>query len=299
MIVSASRRTDLPAFYMDWFMARVAAGRVLVRNPYDATKLRTVVLDPEAVEAIVFWTKDPRPALAFLPELDERGYRYLFQVTLTGYPSSLEPRTPEPAEAVSTLLRLSERIGPERIVWRYDPVIVGGRAERRLDWGYHRRNFPALARLLSGVARRAVVSLYDDYPSTTKRLAGVLGGPSEAQIAEDGTLSEDAAAGLRDLAAAAESEGFDLRSCAEPSVLESCGIRAGACVDGELLERLWGLRVSPGRDRGQRPLCNCAPSVDIGAYGTCPAGCAYCYAVRGRGPSPALAGGEPRNREFL
>lgn len=289
MIVSVSRRCDLPAHAMDWFLARLDSGYCLVRNPFDARRLRRVALDPESVDCFAFWTRDPRPLLLHAAEIERRGFAFFTQVTITGYPRVLEPGVPETATAVEAFRALAALRGPEALVWRYDPVVLAGGGGTRcgeapdLDRDFHLRNFSKLAAALEGSCRRVVLSLLDEYRGTRKRLARAgypdpEFGPSEAALAL-----------AAELAAIARSRGMEPRSCAEPRVLAAVGLEAGACLDAELLSRIAGKPLPGGRDPGQRPDCRCCPSVDIGAYGTCPAGCVYCYARRGaaRAVNPA------------
>ena len=295
MIVSASRRCDLPAWRMDWLMDRLREGRVEVPNPFDARRPRLVSLDPASVDCVVFWTRDPRPLSARAAELAGMGFRFYVHVTITGYPEALEPGTLGAADAVAAFSALSDAIGPERALWRYDPILVA----RGLDADWHPRNFAALARALEGRTRRVTLSLLDEYARTRARLerAGLpepvfgtrRGGPGPA---EDGSGAEAPGplfgqppappapypALLAGLAAIARGRGMEPLSCAEPYDLSALGIGRGSCVDAKLIETLFGIDLPATKDRGQRPDCGCAPSVDIGEYGTCPAGCVYCYA---------------------
>jgi Domain of unknown function (DUF1848). len=334
MIVSASRRTDIPAYYADWLMGRVAAGYCLVANPFDARRVRRVSLAPEDVDFMVLWTRDPRPLLADgrarLRELEDRGLRFYFQMTIAGYPPEIEPGAPGLAEAIDALCELVDALGPRRVIWRYDPIFIAG----SIDADWHRRNF---ARIAAGLAprgadgphpERLVFSLLDEYVQTAGALdragfpAAVFGsardsGARRAEVAlrDDGaqrTLFETEAgdgqaaipsrlppepypALLAELARSARELRLIPLSCAEPYDLSPFGIERGACVDPGLAEAIWPgalsppearegrTRARPAKDTGQRKACHCAPSVDIGAYGTCPRGCAYCYANRGRG----------------
>ena len=124
MLISASRRTDIPAFYADWFMNRLEAGFVLTRNPFNSRQIRRVELRPDAVEAIVFWTRNPTRLLPYLDRIDALGYRYYFQFTLTGYPRALERATPALPRAIRVFRHLSERLGPKRVIWRFDPILL-------------------------------------------------------------------------------------------------------------------------------------------------------------------------------
>ena len=118
MIVSASRRTDIAAFHSEWFMEKVRQGFADVQNPFNAKQVFRVALDPESVDVFVFWTRNPVPLLPHLDELEERGFRSVFLVTVMDYPPVLEPATPDVPAAVEALSRLSDRIGKDRIAWR-------------------------------------------------------------------------------------------------------------------------------------------------------------------------------------
>jgi len=181
MIVSVSRRCDIPAWGMDAFMADLAAGFRLVPNPFDARKARRVSLAPEDVDCLVFWTRNPRAILEREAELRARGYPFIVQVTITGYPRALEPGAPDREEVAATLRELASRIGSRRIAWRYDPVIatrpddapdiIAPPARPRLDATFHATNFAAIAESLEGAAGRVILSLIDEYGNTRKRLA--------------------------------------------------------------------------------------------------------------------------------
>jgi hypothetical protein len=283
MIISASRRCDIPRFQFDWFMERLDAGFVEVANPFNAAQVRRVPLLPgggsgaAAVDAFVFWTRDPGPLLARAEELTARGVPFYVMVTVTGYPAALEPNMP-PAEAVCAAMgELARKIGGRRVIWRYDPVFISSVT----DEPFHRRNFSALADRLRGSVHRVIVSLYDEYAGARRRIAalkkaGALHMPHTAAAA-DAALPAETRRLLADIAECAHAASMEIQSCAEAENLEPLGITAGACIDGELIRELWGIETK-GRDNNQRPHCRCAKSVDIGRYGNCPAGCVYCYA---------------------
>ena len=145
MIISASRRSDIPAFHGDWFMEQLRRGEVAVRNPFRPAQAKTVSLKKQDVDAFVFWSRDPRPLLEHLPEIERGGYPYYFLLTLTGYPRLLESAAPLPEQALVFFKELAARIGRRRLVWRYDPVIFTDAT----PFAFHERNFSGLARLLS------------------------------------------------------------------------------------------------------------------------------------------------------
>jgi hypothetical protein len=271
MIISASRRTDLPAFYGAWFLERVRAGCCEVPNPFNPRQVSRVSLRPDDVDAFVFWTKDPAPFLGALDELDGRGFRYYFQFTLNPYGAPLEPRLPGLEARIGTFLRLAERLGPRRVLWRYDPIVVS----EATPPGWHAEQFALLAERLRGATTRATISLMVPYRKTVRRTAGT------ERFAPRSPGAEEVATLVGELGKAAAREGISLRSCAGGLP----GIEPGSCVDALLVRELWGVPASVKKDSGQRPECRCAASRDIGVNDTCVHGCLYCYATR----SQALA----------
>ena len=263
MIISASRRTDIPAFYSDWFYNRIRDGFVVTQNPFNANQLRKIDLDPGICDAIVFWTKNPEPMISRLDELD--GFMYYFQFTLTPYDMSVEPGLPDKKALLGAFSRLSEKIGRKRVIWRYDPILISDEfpAERHID------QFGKLARILSGQTEKVVISFLDFYPSIMKRIA-----PLRAREIRNEEIARVSSAFSR----IARENNMVVESCSEKIDLESFGIKHGKCVDGELIGELLGVPVDAGKDKNQRPDCGCVESIDIGAYNTCRHGCKYCYA---------------------
>jgi len=284
MIISVSRRCDIPRFSFDWFLEKLDAGFVDVKNPFNPSQIKQVSLLPSAVKLFVFWTRDPASILNHAQDLSQRGYRFYVMTTLTAYPRILEPNVPAAESVIQTMKALAQHIKPERIIWRYDPIFLSNLT----DADFHRRNFANLAAQLNGAVKRVIVSVYDEYVSAERRLAaleqsGALkrvprSGPHGA--AYNGLLSDPAFRQLlAELANIARAQGMEIQSCAEED-LSDTGITAGACIDGEYITKVFGMET-PGRDKGQgRPFCRCCKSVDIGSYGHCPAGCVYCYGLR-------------------
>ena len=259
MIISASRRTDLPARYPEWFMNRLRAGEVLVPNPYNRKKVSRIVLSPDTVDCIVFWSKNPEPMRPFLREIDEMGYRYYFQMTITDYGQDLEPEVPEMAEAMATFLLMSEELGKERMDWRFDPILL----TKKYSKSYHLEKFEMMCEWLHDATTRCIVSFVDAYR----------GSPFGELEAED---IEDLASGLGRIAGKYK---LPLYSCAEKLDLKRYGIRHGACIDKDKIHQIAGYKLDVKKDAGQRRECCCVESIDIGAYDTCTGGCKYCYAV--------------------
>jgi len=273
-IVSASRRTDIPAFYAEWFMNRIRAGYCTVPNPFDPNRIARVSLRPEDVAAIVFWTRHPQPLFSYLHELDQRGYRYYFHYTLMNNPRILDPRTPTLDTAVRTFRQLAMRVGPEKVIWRYDPIVLSNIT----DVPFHQENYAAIAQALRGYTYRSVISLLDIYRKLKKSLRSLAQQGVNVQTPEDPAdprLQEL----LPHLAETARRNGMEIFTCAEPLAPETYGIRPGKCIDDEYILRVFGIEVASKKDPSQRQHCRCVASRDIGMYDTCLFGCRYCYAT--------------------
>lgn len=274
MIVSASRRTDIPAFYSKWFMGRIREGYCLVLNPFN-TKLATFVpMHPSDIDVVVFWSKNPQPLLEHLSELDERGYRYYFQFTLNDYPASLEPGVPSLEDRLSTFTRLVKHVGPLRVVWRYDPIILSDRTPH----DFHIQRFTELAERLRGQTGRVMISIVDFYRKTERRLSRLEKEEDFKFERHPETLSGTAKL-LGRMAEVARSNGMEIFSCAEERDFSSFGVRPGKCIDDDVMMRLWSLPLRYKKDPVQRDSCLCMVSKDIGCNDTCLHGCTYCYST--------------------
>ena len=271
MIISASRRTDIPAFYADWFVNRIRAEYCIVPNPFNPNQISRVALGPEDVDVIVFWTRNPRPLMRHLAELDARGYRYYFQYTLLDNPRPIDPHVPTLDTSLRTLRELAGRVGPERVIWRYDPIVWSNVTGLE----FHQRTYDHIARALHGHTHRSVISLLDVYHKAEKRLKALT-----QEGIELVTPSEDDVGKLmRAMVKTAIANDIEITSCAEQLDLHPYGVRPGKCVDDEYIKRVFGLDVTHQKDPSQRPACGCVASRDIGMYDSCLFGCAYCYAT--------------------
>jgi hypothetical protein len=243
-------------------------GRVQVGNPFRPGKKKVVSLKKDAVDAFVFWTRNPRPLMEHLGEIDRGGYPYYFLITLTGYSRLLEPGVPAVGAAADFFEKLAARIGRKRIIWRYDPVIFSAQTDSR----FHEANFSKLAELLAPFSCRVIVSFFDCYAKAGKRLkqAGI------AAQAATGT-PELRANLLGFLATIARRFDLEIQSCAEEAST-AAAVAPGKCIDEKLLNGLFGLNLEYRKDPSQRKLCLCQQSLDIGSYGACGHGCLYCYA---------------------
>lgn len=268
MIISASRRSDIPAFFGEWFVNRLKEGFVLVRNPLNANSVSRILLSPKFIECIVFWTKNATDFMRYLPMIDSLGYKYYFQYTLTSYSKDVEPKVPEKRKVIDNFIELSKRLGKEKVVWRYDPILL----TPKYDMEYHVKWFEYLCKELSPYTEKCIISFLDDYAFLKDGLNALnVQNMAETQMF---MLAEA-------FSQIAQKYNLKLASCSEKMDLGKLRISHNSCIDGDLIERITGLRINKRKDAGQRPLCGCIESREIGTFNTCRHGCAYCYARRG------------------
>ncbi len=264
MILSASRRTDIPRYFSEWFLKRIEDGFVYVRNPMNIHQVSKIEINANVVDCIVFWTKNPKPMLDKLNKLE--GYNYYFQFSLTGYGVDLETAVPHKKNEMIPIFKdLSKKIGKNRVIWRYDPIIFTDKYDER----YHLKAFQEIAESLNGYCDRVVISFVDYYKKTERNMKEVsLEKRSDAEKLKF----------LEQLSKIAKSNNLKIETCAELCDLEKIGINHSKCIDEELIEEIIGYTIKAKKDSGQRKECGCVESIDIGAYNTCSNGCKYCYA---------------------
>ena len=265
MIISASRKTDIPAFFSEWFFNRIHEGYALSRNPMNVHQISRIPLTPDVVDCIVFWTKNPAPMLSLLNEL--KDYRYYFQFTLTGYGKDLEANLPDKKKIlIPAFQKLSEKIGPEKVIWRYDPIAFN----EIYTPEYHLSAYRQIAESLRGYTEKSVISFVDIYQTKNKTVLDAM----KITTASNKTMYSFASQ-LYDIASA---NGMKIASCAEKLDLTPLGIEHNSCIDKALIERICNGRIKVRKDASQRAECSCVASRDIGSYNTCLHGCKYCYA---------------------
>ncbi len=265
MLISASRRTDLPAYYSDWLYTRFREGFVLVPNPVNPRQVSRVKLTPDVVDGIVFWTKNPLPMLPRLGEL--KDYMYYFQFTLTPYEKDIEPGLPDKGQKLVPVFKsLSELLGADRVIWRYDPILLNEKYTAQ----FHLDAFAAMAKELHPYTRKVTVSFIDtDY-------RGVKGNLKELALKDFPPSAQERLGSS--LAQIARSYGLTIDTCAEKIDLLEYGIGKARCVDDRQFEKLLGCPLNLSKDKSQRQECGCVTSIDIGTYNSCPSSCRYCYA---------------------
>ena len=262
--MSVSRRTDIPNYYSEWFFNRLKDGFLYVRNPMNFHQISEIKISPDVVDCIVFWTKNPLPMMERLDELE--AYNYYFQFTLTGYGNDVERNLPNKKTSVIPIFQeLSNKIGKEKVVWRYDPIFFSN----RYNVQYHLKAFRSIAEALSGYTEKCVISFLDIYPKNKKNMDNLL-----SYDLSDSELREFA----KELSNIAKENHIKIGSCAEKVDLDEYGIIHNSCIDKELIEKIIGCKLKINKDKNQRIECGCVESVEVGTYNTCKNGCVYCYA---------------------
>ncbi len=266
MIISASKRTDIPAYYGEWFLNRLKEGFVLIQNPYNTNRYSRAELSREAVDIIVFWTKNPLPFLRYLPQIDAMGYPYYFQFTITPYAKEIERNLPHKDRLIDAFIDLSKKIGKERMIWRYDPIIID--SSHTIE--YHTKMFSYMAKRLANYSNRCVISFVDSYKNVATRMGKDFSyAMTEENIYKTAEIFSQIAG----------KNNLTLYSCAEEIDLEHFNIRHNACIDKSIIENILGCKIECKKDKNQRKACLCIEAIDIGTYNCCANGCNYCYAL--------------------
>ena len=261
MIINTGQRTDIPAFYAEWFANRLREGFVCVRNPYNPSQVSRYRLDPTVVDVIGFCTKDPTPMFPYMDLLKNYG-QYWF-VTITPYGRDMEPNVPDKHRLLEDFKRLSEQVGVNAIGWRYDPILLS----ERYTTAYHLRAFETMASALEGYTQTAVISFIDLYPKVRRNFPEAREVRAEERIRLGKALIEIASA-----------HGMIVKPCAEGDELAPYGADCGGCMRLGDYEKAIGKKLSAPKRKGTRAGCACYLSCDIGAYNTCKHLCKYCYA---------------------
>jgi len=264
MILSVSRRTDIPAYYSKWFLKRLSEGYALVRNPMNYHSVSKINLSPEIVDCIVFWSKNPEPMVKYLTNIDDK-YMYYFQYTINAYNKDVEPNIPSLNDRIRTFINLSERLGKERVIWRYDPIILTDIYTS--DW--HEKMFSYIADRLKGYTNNCVFSFVDMYDKIKFNMRNLRYRDIDKESIN--SLAEC-------FAQIAESKKICLKTCSEDIDFSELGIQHSCCIDPELISKLINSNIKEKKDKNQRESCGCVESIDIGQYNTCQNSCLYCYA---------------------
>lgn len=261
MILQTGMRTDIPAFYSEWFLNRIKEGYVMVRNPYNPELVTKYSLSPEVVDLIAFCTKNPIPMIKYLDEISAYG-QYWF-VTITPYGKEIEPNVPDKEKILESFGVLSEKVGIDSVGWRYDPIFLSS----KYTVESHIQSFEKMARKLSGHTKTCVISFIDLYEKVKRNFPEV----REVPKAERLFLGEQ-------FARIGKKYGITIKSCAEGDELAPFGIDCSGCMTVETFEKALHSSLAVPKKKGARQECACLLGNDIGAYNTCGHLCKYCYA---------------------
>lgn len=266
MILSVSRRTDIPAFYSEWFINRIIEGFVYVRNPFNYNQVSKINISPDNVDCIVFWSKNPKPIIEKLNILDELNYKYYFQFTINPYEKDLEKSIVSKEDIINTFINLSNLIGKKRVVLRYDPILLN----EKYDINYHIKAFDKLCTTLYQHTEKITFSFLDDYKKVKRNMSDI----NIKEITEDDMLQ--IAHKFKEIT---NKHGLLIETCAEEIDLNKVGINHGKCIDGDLIESIIGYEIkNKNKLDGNRQYCGCMKTIDIGQYDSCIHNCLYCYA---------------------
>jgi hypothetical protein len=267
MIISASRRTDIPAYYSEWFLNRLKEKFVYVRNPMNMRQVSEINLNPELVDCIVFWSKNPKTMIDKLKSNSTplKDYCYYFQFTLNPYGPDVEARLPSKTEIIETFKRLSDMIGPQKVIWRYDPILINS----KYSTAYHVDKFGKFAFALKGYTEKVTFSFIDFYKKIAENIKLL-------EIVEISTEEKNVIA--KNFSEIARDSNISIDTCAEGIDLSGYGITHARCIDDRLISKITGYDLHIEKDKNQRLECGCVKSIDIGEYNSCSNGCVYCYA---------------------
>lgn len=261
MIINTGQRTDIPAFYAQWFANRLKEGFVCVRNPFDHAQVSRYRLDPSVVDAIGFCTKNPAPMFPYMNLLE--GYGQYWFVTITSYGRDIEPHVPDKHQLINDFKNLSDIVGINSVGWRFDPVFLS----QRYTANYHLKAFEQIASELEGYTETVVISFIDLYPKVRRNF------PEAREVGK-----EDRLALGKEMIRIASEHGMTVKPCAEGDELAQYGADCSGCMQIRDYEKAIGKHLNAPKIKGAREACACYISCDIGAYNTCRHLCRYCYA---------------------
>jgi hypothetical protein len=288
-IISVSRRTDIPAFYGEWFMNRLKEGFVGVVHPFGGEKY-IVSLKPRDVVCFVLWSKNFRPFLENLKIIDNLGYKFYFNYTVTGLPAVFESNV-EKEQAVEALKQLSETFSPKHINWRFDPIIISDISDRN----FYIRSFEKLAAEFQGLVKRCYFSFVVRYGKVIRNFNKLAEQKGVKIIDKQNDFKIELANELADIA---ERFGIEMFSCCGDYLLGE-KVKKAHCIDGGIIEELFHPQGLSYRTKPTRNQCGCTESTDIGTYDTCPHGCLYCYANANKEKAFQAAGCHQKDSAFL
>ena len=261
MILNTGNRTDIPAFFSDWFFNRIQEGFVCVRNPYFPHQVTKYILDPQIIDIICFCTKNPKPMLSRLDLI--KDYKQFWFVTITPYNQTIEPYVPNKNEIIRSFIELSKKIGSRCIGWRYDPIFLND----YYTIEYHLRIFEKMCQKLTGYTHQCVISFIDLYQKTKKNFKEVQEVNQKDQIYLCQKFVE-----------IGKKYNIEIYTCHENEFLKTTGVHTSGCMNQQIIERALGHSLKLPKINEARQGCRCLLNNDIGVYNTCLHSCLYCYA---------------------
>jgi len=261
MILNTGSRTDIPAYYSEWFYNRIKKGFVYTRNPYNPKLIHSYKLDPSVVDVLVFCTKNPEPMMKRLDEIAH--FKQFWGITLTAYGKDIEPHVPDKHRIIECIKVLSNRFGSQSVEWRYDPIFLSDKYTKEV----HLRSFEHIANKLSGSIEICVISFIDLYQKTIKNF------PSVSEV-----CLEDQIELIKAFVEIGKKYNIRIKTCLENKVLEDYGVDTSGCLTQSVLEKSLNQRLNITKQTQAREGCDCLLGNDIGSYNSCGHGCVYCYA---------------------
>ena len=256
MIISASRRTDIPSLHTKWFLNRLKEEYVITQNPISKNNFYKIPLNKNIVDIIVFWSKNPN--IDFLKEVRDLGYEFYLHFTITPYNKNIERNIPDKNLLIKNFQIIIKLFGKEKIIWRYDPIILND----DFDANYHINNFKNFADNLNGYTDECIFSFVQIYSKIKNNIKNI--------------NDDDKLLLIENMKEISEKNNIKLKSCSQD--FDNIRVEKSACIDKERIQKILGYSIKEKKDKSQRKLCNCIESIDIGIYNTCTNGCIYCYA---------------------
>ncbi|EKV57663.1 hypothetical protein A966_03685 [Brachyspira hampsonii 30446] len=258
MIISASRRTDIPSLHTKWFINRLKEGYIITQNPINKNNFYKITLNKNIVDIIVFWSKNPD--IEFLNEVKDLGYEFYLHFTITAYDENIEKNIPDKYSLIKKFQSISKLFAKEKIVWRYDPIILND----DFDINYHINHFKNFAYSLNGYTDECIFSFVEIYSKIKNSIKNI--------------NNDDKVLLIENMKYISEKNNIKLKSCSQDFDNSNIKIEKSACIDKERIQKILGYSIKEKKDKSQRKLCACIESIDIGMYNTCTNGCIYCYA---------------------
>lgn len=261
MIINTGCRTDIPAYFSQWFFNRIKDGYVYVRNPYYKNQVIKYKLTPDVVDCLAFCTKNPQPMLQRINELD--GFNQFWFVTITPYGNEIEPNVPPKEKVIEDFQKLSTIVGAEKIGWRYDPIFIKG----KYTIESHIETFEKTASNLSGYTHDCIISFIDLYEKTKRNFIGIKEVTKEERIII-----------AKEFVRIGKKYNIKIKTCVEGQELSKYGVDCSGCMTKPIIENAIGYKLNVPKKKSTRDGCDCLLGNDIGVYNTCGHGCVYCYA---------------------